>query len=41
MLKMLTDAGIALVKKSLAWLLRHVGGLCLIACGIALGAWLF
>ncbi len=41
MLKMLTDAGIALVKKAIGWLLRHVGDLCLLACGIVLGAWLF
>ncbi len=41
MLKMLTDAGITLVKKSLAWLLRHVGDMCLLAGGIVLGAWLF
>jgi len=41
MLKTLTDAGISLAKLSIAFVLRHAGSICLLAGGIALGAWLF
>ncbi len=41
MLAKLTAAGMALADMSIRWLLSHFGDLCLIAGGIALGAWLF